>query len=62
MFFTIAGCLNSPLLNSPNTYYSGISFRVNEKWGSQLVLDAGGTRFYLRGQYDGTWSTWRTLF
>ena len=62
VFFTVAGCLNSPLLNSPNTYYAGISFRVNEKWGSQLVLDAAGTRFYLRGQFDGTWSGWSTIF
>lgn len=58
-FYTIQRASNAP--SSTTDRFTGFSVMMGTKWGSQLALKVGSSDLYIRGKYDGAWSSWRAV-
>ena len=58
-FYTIQKVSNAPLLT--NERFTGFSVMIGTNWGNQLALRVGSGDLYIRGKYDGRWSSWRAV-
>ena len=59
LFYTAQRASNTPL--SSASRFAGFCVMIGTNWGSQLVAELGTSNLYVRGKYDGVWSSWRTV-